>query len=195
MPKHRKQDVEARIERVGQLSARRVPVAEIVRSLNVSERQVRYDRKEWLKRRKAERATEGLEVEESLAQCDEALQAAWRDYDLLGNGAPDPKVVRARSELLRLALSTIDREASFLALPTAGQGAGWSSQATGSAPTAEVDSDVGDVSNDINSRRDEVREIEARYQRWNRKEYDAMIAEAWPSDAQEEGGGENDGGA
>ena len=184
MPRHRKEDVEARIERVGQQSARRVPVAEIARSLDVSERQVRYDRKEWLKRRKAERATEGLEVEERLAQCDEALQAAWRDYDLLGNGAPDPKVVRARSELLRLALSIIDRQASFLGPSTVGQGA-----------TAEVDSNVGDVSNDINSRRDEVREIEARYQRWNRKKYDAMVAEAWPSDAQEEGGGENDGGA
>jgi hypothetical protein len=182
MPKHTKQDVEARIERVGQQSARRVPVPEIARSLNVTERQVRYDRKEWLKRRKAERATEGLEVEESLAQCDEALQAAWRDYDLLGNGAPDPKVVRARSELLRLALSIIDRQASFLGLSTAGQGA-----------TVEVDSNVDDMSNDP-SRCDEVREIMARYQRWNREIYDEMVAEAWPSDAQGEGGGGNDGG-
>jgi hypothetical protein len=183
MPKHRKQDVEARIERVGQQSARRVPVPEIARSLNVSERQVRYDRKEWLKRRKAERATEGLEVEERLAQCDEALQAAWRDYDLLGNGAPDPKVVRARSELLRLALSIIDRQASLLGPSIAGQGA-----------TAEMDSNFGDISNDINSRRDAVREIRARAARELRETYRRMVAEAWPSDARGEGGGGNDGG-
>jgi len=180
MPRHRKEDVEARIERVGQQSARRVPVAEIARSLDVSERQVRYDRKEWLKRRKAERATEGLEVEERLAQCDEALQAVWRDYDLLGNGAPDPKVVRARSELLRLALSIIDRQASFLGPSTLGQGA-----------TAEVDSNVGD---DINSRRDEMREAQARFDRFERETYRRMVDEAGLSDAQGEGGGGNDGG-
>jgi len=182
MPRHRKEDVEARIERVGQQSARRVPVAEIARSLDVSERQVRYDRKEWLKRRKAERATEGLEVEERLAQCDEALQAVWRDYDLLGNGAPDSKVVRARSELLRLALSIIDRQASFLGPSIVGQGA-----------TAEVDSNVGDVSDDANSRRDEMREAQARFDRFERETYRRMVDEAGLSDAQGEGGGGNDG--
>jgi DNA-binding Lrp family transcriptional regulator len=174
MPKHRKEDVEARIERVGQQSARRVPIPEIARSLNVSERQVRYDRKEWLKRRKAERATEGLEVEERLAQCDEALQAAWRDYDLLGNGPPDSKVVRARSELLRLALSIIDRQASFLDPSTLGQGA-----------TAEVDSNV------INSNREVLREIRALFDRWHREERRRRFEEAGFS---YEGGGGNDGG-
>ena len=182
MPKHKKEEVDARIEEVGRQRARRVPVAECARRFDVSERQIRDDQREWLKRRKAERAAEGLEVEESLAQCDEALQAAWRDYDLLGNGAPDPKVVRARSELLRLALSIIDRQASFLGPSTVGQGA-----------TAEVDSNVDDMINDP-SRRDEVREILARYQRWNRKKYDEILAEAWPSGAQGEGGGGNDGG-
>ena len=182
MPKHKKEEVDARIEEVGRQRARRVPVAECARRFDVSERQIRDDQREWLKRRKAERATEGLEVEERLAQCDEALQAAWRDYDLLGNGAPDPKVVRARSELLRLALSIIDRQASFLGPSIVGQGA-----------TAEVDSNVDDMSNDT-SRRDEVREILAHYQRWNKEKYDEMVAEAWPSGAQGEGGGGNDGG-
>jgi hypothetical protein len=162
--------------------------------LNVGERQVSYDQAEWLRRRKAERAAEGLEVEEVLVQCDEALQAAWRDYDLLGNGAPDPKVVRARSELLRLALSIIDRQASFLGLSTAGQGAGWSSQATGSAPTVEVDSNACRGRDATKEESEAAREIMARYQRWRRETYQTMVAEAWPADAQGEGGGGNDGG-
>jgi hypothetical protein len=182
MPKHKKEEVDARIEEVGRQRARRVPVAECARRFDVSERQIRDDQREWLKRRKAERATEGLEVEERLAQCDEALQAAWRDYDLLGNGAPDPKVVRARSELLRLALSIIDRQASFLGPSIVGQGA-----------TAEVDSNVDNMSNDP-LRRDEVREMIARSDRLERDTYRRMVAEAWPSGAQGEGGGGDDGG-
>jgi hypothetical protein len=180
MPKHKREEVDARIEEVGRQRARRVPVAECARRFDVSERQIRDDQREWLKRRKAERATEGLEVEERLAQCDEALQAAWRDYDLLGNGAPDSKVVRARSELLRLALSIIDRQASFLGPSTLGQGA-----------TAEVGSNAGDVTN---SNREVLREIQAYFDRWQRETYRRMVDEAGLSDAQGEGGGGNDGG-
>jgi len=183
MPKHRKEDVEARIERVGQLWARRVPTAEIARSLNVSERQVRYDRAECLRRREAERAGEGLQLEEILVQCDEALQAAWRDYDLLGNRTSDSKVVRAKSELLRLALSIIDRQASLLGFPAVASGADWSSLATGSSPAVELAT---------KEESDAARAIMAGYQRWQRETYRRMVDEAFPSDAQGEDGGGSD---
>lgn len=123
MGKHKKEEVDARIEEVGQLRARGVPVADIAAKFDVTDRQVRLDHQEWLRRRKAERAADGLQLEEVLAQCEEVVSAAWHDHELLGAGMTslDPKTARARSELLRIALAAIDRKVSLLGLSTAAQ--------------------------------------------------------------------------
>ena len=123
MGKHKKEEVDARIEEVGQLRARGVPVADIAAKFDVTDRQIRLDHQEWLRRRKAERAADGLQLEEVLAQCEEVVSAAWHDHELLGAGMTslDPKTARARSELLRIALAAIDRKVSLLGLSTAAQ--------------------------------------------------------------------------
>jgi hypothetical protein len=91
MPKHKKEEVDARIEEVGRQRARRVPVAECARRFDVSERQIRDDQREWLKRRKAERATEGLEVEERLvANVVERPQVRARGRRPAVGGHPGP---------------------------------------------------------------------------------------------------------
>jgi hypothetical protein len=121
--KHKKEEVDARIEEVGQQRARGVPVADIAAKFDVTDRQIRLDHQEWLRRRKAERAADGLQLEEVLAQCEQVVSAAWHDHELLGAGMTslDPKTARARSELLRIALAAIDRKVSLLGLSTAEQ--------------------------------------------------------------------------
>lgn len=123
MGKHKKEELDARIEEVGQLRARGVPVADIAAKFPVTDRQIRLDHQEWLRRRKAERAADGLQLEEVLAQCEEVVSAAWHDHELLGAGMTslDPKTARARSELLRIALAAIDRKVSLLGLSTPAQ--------------------------------------------------------------------------
>jgi hypothetical protein len=123
MPRRRKEEVDARVEEVGSLRARGVPVAELAAKFDVTDRQIRLYNEEWLRRRKAERATDGLQLEEVLAQCEEVASAAWHDHELLGAGMTslDPKTARARSELLRIALAAIDRKVSLLGLSTAAQ--------------------------------------------------------------------------
>jgi hypothetical protein len=81
----------------------------------VSERQIRYDEQEWLKRRRAGRGGDNLHGEQVLAEFDEVLAAAWSDHQRLGKGATslDPKVARAKSELLRIVVSVIERKASL----------------------------------------------------------------------------------
>ena len=124
MGKHKKEEVDARIEEVGQLRARGVPVADIAAKFDVTDRQIRLYHQEWLRRRKVERAADGLQLEEVLAQCEEVVTAAWHDHELLGAGMTslDPKTARARSELLRIALSAIDRKASLLGPATGARG-------------------------------------------------------------------------
>jgi len=115
MPKHNKEDVDGRIEQVGSRRARGESVPEIARRFNVSERQIRYDSQEYLRRRRADRGGNNLQREQILAQYEEVLRAAWRDYERLGKGATsvDPKFARARAEYLRLIASVIDRTAAL----------------------------------------------------------------------------------
>ncbi len=124
MPKSKKKDVDARIEQVGQQRARGVPVAELADKFDVTDRQIRLDYQEWLKRRKEERGADSLQHEEVLAQYDEVLSAAWHDHELLGAGMTslDPRTARARSELLRIALGAIERKTSLLGPATGAQG-------------------------------------------------------------------------
>ena len=75
MPKHKRGEMDARVEEVGHLRARGVTVAKIAHRLNVSERQIRYDEQEWLKRRAA-RGGDNLRCEQVLAEFDEVLAAA-----------------------------------------------------------------------------------------------------------------------
>jgi hypothetical protein len=124
MPRRKKKDVDARIEDVGARRARGEPVADLAAKWDVTPRQIRLDNQEWLRHRKEERGTDRLQLEEVLVQYDEVLSAAWRDHELLGAGTTslDPKAARARSELLRIALSAIDRKASLLGPATGAQG-------------------------------------------------------------------------
>ena len=125
MPKHNKEDVDARIEQVGSRRARGESVPEIARRFNVSERQIRYDSQEYLRRLRADRGGDSLQREQILAQYEAVLRAAWRDYERLGKGATsvDPKVARAKSEVLRIIVNVIDRTAALSGLPQEAHGA------------------------------------------------------------------------
>jgi hypothetical protein len=125
MPKRKKEEVDERIEQVGSRRARGESVPEIARRFNVSERQIRYDSREYLRRRRADRGGNNLQGEQILTQYEEVLRAAWRDYERLGKGATsvDPKVARARSEVLRIIVNVIDRTAALSGLPQEAHGA------------------------------------------------------------------------
>jgi hypothetical protein len=125
MPKHNKEDVDERIEQVGSRRARGESVPEIARRFNVSERQIRYDSQEYLRRRRADRGRDSLQGEQILAQYEAVLRAAWHDYERLGKAATsvDPKVARARSEVLRIIVNIIDRTAAISGLPQEAHGA------------------------------------------------------------------------